>query len=88
MNAQHDLWPDPFDRDIRPFRDEKAQFNAWMKKVDREVLRRVGASVYDLADQPYWDWWAAGYSPEDAANEALYSEGFIIGLEWDGDDLC
>lgn len=51
-------------------------FNQWMRAVDMEVESVAGVSVHDLADQPFYDWYDSGMTPEEAARETLIEEGF------------
>lgn len=51
-------------------------FKQWMAQVNREVSRIAGLSVYDLADQPFRDWYEDGLTPAEAAEETLMDEGF------------
>lgn len=51
-------------------------FEIWMKKVDQELEARCGLVSLDLADMPYRDWYEDGYTPSEAAQEALENEGF------------
>lgn len=50
--------------------DERA-FEAWFAKVDVLMSARAGLGPDDLPDQPYWDWFDSGYTPKQAAREAL-----------------
>lgn len=52
------------------------KFDQWMKKVDAYVWRLVGASVHDLADVPFRDWFESGISPQSAAKKALKYSGW------------
>ena len=51
-------------------------FDKWMKSVDRAVETIAGLSVHDLADCCFRDWFEGGYTPGQAAREALANEGF------------
>ena len=51
-------------------------FSVWFGKVDDKVLDIAGVSASDLADQPYWDWFADGTTPREAAQQLLEDEGF------------
>jgi len=59
-------------------REEKRQaqhrFACWMEAVDREVEHRSGVSVYDLADQPFRDWYEDDINAAEAAGMALEEE--------------
>ncbi len=46
-------------------------FDAWMKKVDAEVSRKVGLSVHDLPDCCFSDWHEDGVTPKSAASRAI-----------------
>jgi hypothetical protein len=50
---------------------EKLTFNQWMRKVDAELTDLCGLTSMDLADQTYHDWYDDGYTPEEAAQEAM-----------------
>ena len=52
-------------------------FAAWMREVDEEVQATAGLSVYDLADQPYREWYDEGADPEDVALTVLEEEGWL-----------
>jgi hypothetical protein len=45
-------------------------FDAWMEAVDNAVQALCGASVHDLPDCPFADWYADGWTPKEAAREA------------------
>lgn len=47
-----------------------------MLQVNREVSRIAGLSVYDLADQPFREWYDDGIDPDEAAEMTLEDEGF------------
>jgi hypothetical protein len=51
-------------------------FETWMDKVDAVVVRTVGLSIHDLADQPFYDWFVDGITPAQAARMALADEGW------------
>jgi hypothetical protein len=53
-------------------------FDRWMNEVDRQLDRICGLSHHDLADQCYRDWFDDGVSAEEAARDALESEGFPV----------
>jgi hypothetical protein len=55
---------------------DEAEFDVWMKKVDKAVIARSGVSIHDLADQPFADWFEDGISPSQAAKLSLESEGW------------
>lgn len=54
--------------------EQQKRFEAWMAKVEKTILSTVGLSYKDLADQPYFTWFEAGYSPSRAARQAIASE--------------
>lgn len=56
--------------------DATKEFEQWLKKVDLFILAYAGLSHRDLADQTWRDWFDSGYSPSEAAGEALENEGF------------
>lgn len=51
-------------------------FGEWMKAVDREVMKRSGLSVHDLADYRFRDAYDDEAEPADVAVEMLEDEGF------------
>lgn len=51
--------------------DDESDFQDWMKKVDQEVAKSCGLSVYDLPDCPFRDWYNFGISPRQAAKRAI-----------------
>lgn len=52
------------------------KFQAWMRRLDAALQKRVGLSSGDLADCCYADWFKDGISPAQAARLALQGEGF------------
>ena len=54
----------------------KPSFNQWLAAVDRHLVRRVGVTTGDLADQCYADWFEDGITPFQAAQLVLQDEGF------------
>jgi hypothetical protein len=46
-------------------------FDRWMARVDDAVQALCGASVHDLPDCPFADWYADGWTPKEAARQAL-----------------
>jgi hypothetical protein len=62
--------------------DDGITFAAWMAKVDRAIYARVGLSSDDLADACYWDSWADGVSPSDAAADAIGSDDMFTGIDY------
>src|SRR5437763_7692 len=64
----------------RSFAARYPTFERWMKAINRAVIMASGASVYDLADQPFTDWYESEMDPAEAAAEALADEGFPFGL--------
>lgn len=55
--------------------DWQRRFNAWMTAANLAVTARIGFSGDDLADQTWADWFDAGMTPDEAAQEALENEG-------------
>lgn len=51
-------------------------FDEWMVQVDAAIVDLCGLTARDLADQPYFDWFDSGLTPEEAAYETLAEEGF------------
>ena len=51
-------------------------FEEWYNKVNDYVVAQAGVGIEDLADGPSFDCWQGEYSPEEYAEEQLYSEGF------------
>lgn len=62
--------------------DNGLTFAQWMAKVDRAINARVGLSSADLADACYWDSWADGVTPSDAAADALASDDMFSGIDY------
>ena len=50
-------------------------YQAWMKKVDIVLGALVGLGARDLADCCWHDMFEGGYTPAEAAKEALESDG-------------
>ena len=53
-------------------------FRQWIREVDLILLRAVGLTSDDLADQPYRDMWEDGLTAMEAAERALEDEGFYL----------
>ena len=49
-------------------------FSQWMSKVDENVERKCGCSVYDLIDCCFSDWYTDGVSASSAASRAIKAE--------------
>jgi hypothetical protein len=49
-------------------------FDRWMEAVDEAVQALCGASVHDLADCCFADWFADGLSPREAARLAIEND--------------
>jgi hypothetical protein len=43
----------------------------YIAKIDRIVIAKVGLSVHDLPDVPFYDWYEDMVPPAEAAREAL-----------------
>ena len=54
--------------------------NQWLAQVDRHVGAIAGLTHSDLADQPWYDWWADDVEPREAAIMLLEDEGFPMEL--------
>ena len=50
-----------------------ADFGTWMEAVDNAVQASCGASVHDLPDCPFADWFGDGLSPREAAGRWPHS---------------
>jgi hypothetical protein len=50
-------------------------FGTWMEAVDEAVQASCGASVHDLADCCFADWFADGMTPKEAARLAIENDG-------------
>jgi len=61
------------DEEQRIFEDRC--FEAWMKKVDRQISKLIGIGAYDLPDYLYRDDFDFGYSPKECA-EMVVAENF------------
>lgn len=46
-------------------------FDRWLADVDRHVEQMVGLSLFDLEDQPFYDWWEGGVSAAQAARRTV-----------------
>jgi hypothetical protein len=55
-------------------------FESWMEHVDTAVQALAYVSVHDLEDQPFRDWWRSGWTPQEAALEALEYAGYPVEL--------
>lgn len=59
---------------------DKVAFQAWMRRVDACVARKVGLTTSDLADWTWADAFSDGMSPSEAAaaflDEVLREDGF------------
>lgn len=53
-------------------------FEEWMKEVDKTVEQMSGASVHDLSDNQYYDWFTDEMDPAEAARKALLKDGFSL----------
>lgn len=54
---------------------EDQGFDSWKERVDLEIVRMSGVSLEDLPDVLYHDWYDEGYTPKEAAIEAIaYSQ--------------
>jgi len=50
-------------------------FNQWMLQLDRAVSAKIGASVHDLPDMTFRDWFDDGLTIEEAVEEVLDAQG-------------
>ena len=50
-------------------------FTEWLRRVDQELLNRVGVATSDLADCTYRDWFEDELSPVEAARRVLVNDG-------------
>lgn len=73
---EEDAGENPFESSLHFAVQEDQGFNVWMDSVNAAMTRLVGVGHEDIADQPWHDWYDAGYDPEDAADMALESEGW------------
>lgn len=53
-------------------------FEDWMERVDRCLIKVCDLTSDDLADQTWRDWYDAGMSPRNAAQDALDNEGWDL----------
>ena len=53
-------------------------FTRWLANVDQHLLRMVGLTHRDIADQTWRDWFEDDVSPVHAAREALFNEGWEV----------
>jgi hypothetical protein len=49
-------------------------YKKWMEKVDRILIKNIGAPSSDLPDAPYRDWYEDGMTPARAAKKAISEE--------------
>ena len=49
-------------------------FEKFMAQVDQALVAQVGMTHIEFGDQPYWDYWSSGYTPDQTAKEAIESE--------------
>lgn len=59
---------------------EESRFSQWMIDVDAAIGSICGLSYWDLADQQYRYQYEDGYTPRQAAIEALEAEGLDVYL--------
>ncbi|AHB29989.1 hypothetical protein X828_gp018 [Mycobacterium phage Artemis2UCLA] len=57
---------------------DRMSFERWLGWVDAHLLRRIGLTHTDIADQTWHDWYDSGYAPVDAATEAMENEGMYL----------
>lgn len=57
------------------------RFALWLRLVNAAVTRKAGVSLFDLADVTLRDWFDDGYTPNDAAREALSSDDLYGSFE-------
>lgn len=62
--------------------DQPADFEKWMKRVDRIVQSQVGLSCYDLPDVCYYDWHMDGMTPAAAASQVISESMDEMSLDW------
>jgi hypothetical protein len=53
-------------------------FEQWMAQVDQELMAIAGMDHMCIADRDWWNAWNDGTPSDEAAEEALISEGFPI----------
>jgi hypothetical protein len=53
------------------YRPNRPTYDKWMAEVDDALVRKVGVSSADMPDICYRDLYDSGYSPEEAADEAI-----------------
>ena len=56
--------------------EQKAEFDAWMGRVNREMMNRVGLGAEDFGDATWWDYWDSGMSPVEAI-ECGIQDGYL-----------
>jgi hypothetical protein len=56
------------------------EFDTWMEAVDTWCWQLVKVFIYDLADQPFYEWYEDGKTPREAAKLTWqYNEKMIFG---------
>jgi hypothetical protein len=53
------------------YRILRPTFDVWMSEVDAALVRKIGVSSSDLPDFCYRDAYDEGFTPEEAADEAI-----------------
>ena len=51
-------------------------FKEWLILVDDQLQNIAGVSHVEIGDKNWWVWWDEGFTPTEAANEALDNENF------------
>ena len=60
---------------------DRAEFEKWMRAVDRHVQSEVGLSCHDLPDACYWDYFADGTTAADMAFEVIADAMDEVGFD-------
>lgn len=76
-NGRPDLDAEPpvFADGIDAYAGGDRRFADWLRIADRELTRQTGAGVLDSPDQPWRDYFDAGYQAADAATEIAEDGG-------------
>ena len=61
----------------------KRDFDVWMAKVDRELIKYSGMDSGMMDDYSYYDCFEAGDTPEQTAREALENACGSMGYEYE-----
>ncbi len=61
-------------QDAKHIHPVKLTFETWLQKMDSELSKTLPVSYLDLPDRDYREWYDAGWTPKDAAEEIVAEE--------------